>query len=144
MKNSYQMGSLNTKTIHQNIGILGSISKVILAIRWNWRFFASKSFLTAAANVQSPKLSMSTSLYPCDFKSTPRYKHDNIGLFGKISNIILAMRRKWKRCTFDPLLAPQSGALRISGYRDFHPIPSHTHPILPLIAFEHLSFSIVI
>ena len=34
------------------------------------------------------------------------------------------------------LLAPQSGALRISAYRDFHPIPN---PILPLIAFEHLS-----
>ena len=34
------------------------------------------------------------------------------------------------------LLAPQSGALRISAYRDFHPIP--------LIAFEHLSLSIVI
>ena len=40
-----------------------------------------------------------------------------------------------------PLLAPQSGALRISAYRDFHPIPN---PILPLIAFEHLSLSIVI
>ena len=34
------------------------------------------------------------------------------------------------------LLAPQSGALRISAYRDSHPIP--------LIAFEHLSLSIVI
>ena len=37
------------------------------------------------------------------------------------------------------LLAPQSGALRISAYRDFHPIPS-----IPLIAFEHLSLSMVI
>ena len=34
------------------------------------------------------------------------------------------------------LLAPQSGALRISTFRDFHPNP--------LIAFEHLSLSIVI
>ena len=41
------------------------------------------------------------------------------------------------------LLAPQSGALRISAYRDF--LPSHpTHPILPLIAFEHLSLSVEI
>ena len=39
------------------------------------------------------------------------------------------------------LLALQSGALRISAYRDFHPIPN---PILPLIAFEHLSLSMVI
>merc|ERR1712055_961099 len=40
------------------------------------------------------------------------------------------------------LLAPQSGALRISAYRDFHPIPI---PIPnPLIAFGHLSLSIVI
>ena len=38
-----------------------------------------------------------------------------------------------------PLLAPQSGALRISAYRDFLPIPS-----IPLIAFEHLSLSMVI
>ena len=37
------------------------------------------------------------------------------------------------------LLAPQSGALRISAYRDFHP-----YPTLPLIAFEHLSLSIQI
>ena len=36
------------------------------------------------------------------------------------------------------LLAPQSGALRINAYRDFHPIPSHPIPN-PLIAFEHLS-----
>ena len=40
------------------------------------------------------------------------------------------------------LLAPQSGALRINAYRDFLPIKSH--PILPLIAFEHLSLSMVI
>merc|ERR1711911_47143 len=39
-----------------------------------------------------------------------------------------------------PLLAPQSGALRISAYRDFHP----SNPIHPLIAFEHLSLSMVI
>ena len=38
-----------------------------------------------------------------------------------------------------PLLAPQSGALRISAYRDFQ-----SHPTLPLIAFEHLSLSMVI
>ena len=36
------------------------------------------------------------------------------------------------------LLAPQSGALRISAFRDFHPIPSHPIPN-PLIAFEQLS-----
>ena len=36
------------------------------------------------------------------------------------------------------LLAPQSGALRISAYRDFQPIPN------PLIAFEQLSLSMVI
>ena len=36
-------------------------------------------------------------------------------------------------------LAPQSGALRISAYRDFQ-----SHPTLPLIAFEHLSLSMVI
>ena len=41
------------------------------------------------------------------------------------------------------LLAPQSGALRISAYRDFHPIPIPSHPN-PLIAFEHLSLSMVI
>ena len=41
------------------------------------------------------------------------------------------------------LLAPQSGALRISAYRDFHPIPTQSHPN-PLIAFEHLSLSMVI
>ena len=40
---------------------------------------------------------------------------------------------------FDILLAPQSGALRINAYRDFHPIPT-----LPLIAFKHLSLSMVI
>ena len=40
------------------------------------------------------------------------------------------------------LLAPQSGALTIGAYRDFQPIPI---PIPnPLIAFEHLSLSIVI
>ena len=39
------------------------------------------------------------------------------------------------------LLALQSGALRISAYRDFHPIPN---PTLPLIAFKHLSLSMVI
>ena len=38
------------------------------------------------------------------------------------------------------LLAPQSGALRISAYRDFQSHPSHP---IPLIAFERLSFSIV-
>ena len=38
-------------------------------------------------------------------------------------------------------LAPQSGALKISAYRDF--LPSQSHPI-PLIAFEHLSLSMVI
>ena len=45
---------------------------------------------------------------------------------------------------FQHLLAPQSGALRISAYGDFqsHPIP--TQPIHPLIAFEHLSLSMVI
>ena len=37
------------------------------------------------------------------------------------------------------LLAPQSGAHRISAYRDFLP----SHPI-PLIAFEHISLSMVI
>ena len=37
------------------------------------------------------------------------------------------------------LLAPHSGALRISAYRDFHPIPT-----LLLIAFNHLSLSMVI
>ena len=36
-------------------------------------------------------------------------------------------------------LAPQSGALWISAYRDFLPIPSNPH-----IAFEHLSLSMVI
>ena len=41
---------------------------------------------------------------------------------------------------FFPLLAPQSGALRISAYRDFQ---SQSHPV-PLIAFEHLSLSMVI
>ena len=41
------------------------------------------------------------------------------------------------------LLAPQSGALRISAYRDF--LPSHPNPNpIPLIAFEHLSLSMVI
>ena len=41
------------------------------------------------------------------------------------------------------LLATQSSALRISAYRDFqsNPTQSHTHP---LIAFGHLSLSIVI
>ena len=39
------------------------------------------------------------------------------------------------------LLALQSGALIISAYRDF--LPSHPIPI-PLIAFEHLSLSMVI
>ena len=39
-------------------------------------------------------------------------------------------------------LAPQSGALKISAYRDF--LPSHPIPSLPLIAFEHLSLSMVI
>ena len=37
-------------------------------------------------------------------------------------------------------LAPQSGALRINAFRDFYP----SNPIHPLIAFEHLSLSIVI
>ena len=32
-------------------------------------------------------------------------------------------------------LAPQSGALKISAYRDF--LPSHPIPSLPLIAFDH-------
>ena len=61
-------------------------------------------------------------------------------VFGKypISKTLLASRVIF----FCYLLAPQSGALRISAYRDFHPIPSH--PIHPLIAFEHLSLSIVI
>ena len=40
------------------------------------------------------------------------------------------------------LLAPQSGALRISAYRDFLPIPSI--PSIPLIAFEHSSLSTLI
>ena len=39
---------------------------------------------------------------------------------------------------FISLLAPQSGALRISAYRDFQSNP------IPLIAFEHLSLSMVI
>ena len=39
------------------------------------------------------------------------------------------------------LLALQSGALRISAYRDFHPIPILS---LPLKAFDHLSLSMVI
>ena len=43
-----------------------------------------------------------------------------------------------------PLLAPQSGALRISAYGDFQSHPNPTQPIHPLIAFEHLSLSIVI
>ena len=37
------------------------------------------------------------------------------------------------------LLAPQSSALRRGAYRDFH---THTHPIHPLIAFEHFSLYI--
>ena len=55
---------------------------------------------------------------------------------------------KWSQSSTPPtppqLLAPQSGALRISAYGDFqsHPIP--TQPIHPLIAFEHLSLSMVI
>ena len=40
---------------------------------------------------------------------------------------------------FSPFLAPQSGALRISAYGDFQ-----SQPIHPLIAFEHLSLSMVI
>ena len=40
------------------------------------------------------------------------------------------------------LLAPQSGALRITPLRDFHPIPI-PYPSHPLIAFEHLSLSMV-
>ena len=48
--------------------------------------------------------------------------------------------------SFIPLplfLAPQSGALRINAYRDF--LPSHPIPYpIPLIAFEHLSLSMVI
>ena len=42
----------------------------------------------------------------------------------------------------DVLLAPQSGALRISAYGDFQPNPNPS--IHPLIAFEHSSLSIVI
>ena len=38
----------------------------------------------------------------------------------------------------NPLLAPQSGALRITPLRDFHPNP-YLIQSLPLIAFEHLS-----
>ena len=41
------------------------------------------------------------------------------------------------------LLAPQGGALRISVYRDFHSIQSQSQSH-PLIAFQHLSLSMVI
>ena len=51
----------------------------------------------------------------------------------------IALKRTFTINAIMGLLAPQSGALRISAYGDFHPIPSH-----PLIAFEHLSLSIVI
>ena len=61
-------------------------------------------------------------------KTSPVYKRVQCKIHGTINN--------W-------LLAPQSGALRISAYRDFqsNPTQSHTHP---LIAFGHLSLSIVI
>ena len=42
------------------------------------------------------------------------------------------------------LLAPQSGALRISAYRDFHPIPSHPIPSHPLIGLSVKNNSMVI
>ena len=58
-------------------------------------------------------------------------------------NYCLEHERMWYKCLpcklreqDDDLLAPQSGALRISAPGDSHPIP--------LIAFEHLSLSIVI
>ena len=49
----------------------------------------------------------------------------------------------WSRFSSFTLLAPQSDAFRISAYRDFRPIPNPI-PSLPLIAFEHLSLSMVI
>ena len=43
------------------------------------------------------------------------------------------------------LLAPESGALRISAYRDFQSQSrSQSNPTHPLIAFGHLSLSMVI
>ena len=42
------------------------------------------------------------------------------------------------------LLAPQSGALRISAYRDFHPNPIPSQSTYSFREFEHLSLSMVI
>ena len=74
--------------------------------------------------------------YNCKIEIQPKYKLQNLKY--KFTHTFEGVGG-W--LNFCGLLAPQSGALRISAYRDFHPIPN---PIHPLIAFKHLSLSMVI
>ena len=94
---------------------------------------------TCCIHFQSQKLFLS----PYEYKFEKNWITGEyfITIFPVERNFLCGIHNTSLRRRPSTLLAPQSGALRISAYRDFHPIPN---PILPLIAFEHLSLSIVI
>ena len=113
-------------------------------VRWNMKEFCllifSKHISWARPFFESdeemltwPKLSLATKCVIC------------ISSFNVICLLSDIMQQQYFGKIITILLAPQSGAVRISAYRDFQSNPIQPIPIPnPLIALGHLSLSIVI